>query len=164
MRKSFVIGIAAIVLVATPLTVLAVSRSGQSGGAHINCMATRALTKPISTGSTTFKDISSLRLPVEAVFGLTESVTVVVKGAPVRLKAVNVEQGGTFEMAPGTVTMDPTAGATNAFSFTFVSDGAPALHAQEVRISWRVLHAGDSATMVRAVVSLVYEAETCPFI
>ena len=162
-RRTLILGLMVLPLVHVPLAGLAVSSPERAGGAHINCMATSTLDDPVTTTKTTFTEVSDLRMSIQAVWTVTASVTVVVTGGPIRLKAVDTSGGGALEMSPGVVTLDPGVGETNTFSLTFVGENLPRFGTQGLRVKWRVLHAGDSATIVRAAATLIYETETCPF-
>ena len=164
MRRVVILGLIVLLLALIPLTGLAVQSPGRTGGARVNCMATSTLAQPVTTKKTSFIDIADLRMSIQAVWGVTASVTVVVTGGPVRLKALDMTEGGPLEMSPGVVTLDPSVGETNAFSFTFVGPDLGRYGTQGLSVRWRIVHAGDSATIVRAAASLIYETEDCPYI
>jgi hypothetical protein len=167
MRRGLILGSAvALLVLAVPLTVVAVTRAPAQDGAHANCTASRSTATPVTTTSTSFAKISALKLNVESVFGMTESVTIVVSGSPVELKVTDMSVGGTFAMAPGVTTIDPSAGDTDAFTLAFVTAGAPAPHGHAIDVQWRLESGSGSATLKRGAVSLLYEAgdSGCPFV
>ena len=163
-RGVVILGSMILPLTLVPLAGLAVPLAEPEGGARINCMATSTLAHPVTTTKTAFTEIAGLRMDIGAVWSVTASVTVVVTGGPIRLKAINMTTGAPLEMSPGVVTLDPSIGETNSFSLTFVGQDIPRYGQQGLRVRWRVLHAGDSATIVRAAASLIYETEACPYI
>jgi hypothetical protein len=165
MRRGLILGaVVALVVLAVPLTVVAVTRAPAQDGSHANCTATRSTATQVTTTSTKFAKLAKLRLDVESVFGMTETVTVVATGSPVQLKVTDASVGGSSVMAPGITTIDP--GSTDAFSLTFVTPGGAAPHEHTLNIRWRLATGGGSATIERGAVSLLYEAGDagCPFV
>ncbi len=164
MRRAVVIASAVALVVAIPTLGLAVLRGGQDG-AHVNCTASRSSSSAVTTTSTSFSKISALELNVESVFGMSESVTLVMSGSPVNVKVMDTSVGGAFQLDPGVARVQATPD-NNTVSITFVTQGAPAPHGHMLDVEWRLKSSGGSATVKRGAVNLVYEAgdSGCPFV
>jgi hypothetical protein len=165
MRRPIVFGSVVALALTLPTIGLAVMRTQPQGGAHVNCTASASLGDPRTTTSTTFSKIAPLELNVESVFGMSESVTLVMSGSPVNVKVVDTFAGGSFRLDPGVATIHRTADDDTA-SITFVTTGAPATRGHTLDVEWRLAAPGGTATIRRSAVNLVYQAgdSGCPFI
>jgi archaellum component FlaG (FlaF/FlaG flagellin family) len=163
-RRAIVIVCTVAFVVAIPAFGLA-SHRAQQGGAHVNCTASRSSAAAVTTTSTTFSTIPAYELGVESVFGMSESVTLVMSGSPVYVKVIDTSVGGSSALDPGQVTIQTTAD-NNTASITFVTLGAAAPHLHTLDVEWRLKSSGGSATIKRGAVNLLYEAgdSGCPFV
>jgi hypothetical protein len=124
----------------------------------------RSTTRAVAIASQTFVTIPALGLEVESVFGMSESVTVVLDGAQgVQFRVMDTTVGGSFPMAPGVTTLH--AGDTDSFTLTFLTAGIPESHGHTLDVQARLKGSGN-VTLKSGAVVLLYEAgdSGCPFI
>lgn len=169
MRKWIAVGAVVVAALAIgPLAFAASHGPGGSatgtGGSTVKCLDFAYRTTSVSTSSTSFADVPGLEVGLASIFGQAVSANVVVAGAEVQVRAVATDAGGTRVLLPGVAQFDPTTGKTTAYSFTFVDNGeSGAPHGNTIDIQWRVVHAGDTATLRRGDMTVLSEADACNF-
>jgi hypothetical protein len=166
-RKWIAVAAGLITVAGAPVAGLAAAtRAGVSatgtGGSSVRCLDFAYRTTPVTTSSTTFTNVPGLRVDLASIFGQAVSVNLVLAGAEVQVRATATDAGGTRILRPGVAQLDPTTGRTRAFSFTFVDLGeSGAVHGNTIRVQWRVLRGGATATLRRGDLMVLSQADVC---
>jgi hypothetical protein len=146
-------------LAAVPAAVLAAS--GVFGSA-LDRQAASWTTAPVTTSSTTWRDVPRLSLSRCTVNQVTATVSVTVRGAPVLFRVV-VDGVPEAPMQPGSARFVPDG--SESFSFTFVGRTAPfeADDTHRFNVQWRS-PTGATVTLRRGALNLLFQRGTqgCP--
>jgi hypothetical protein len=159
MRKALVTIAGLIGVAAIPAAVLA---AGGVFGSALDRQAARWTTTPVTTSSTTWRNVPRLSLTRCTVNQVTATISVTVAGGPVRFRVIT---DGVPEapMRPGTARFVPDG--TESFSYTFVGPTAPfeADDTHRFSVQWRS-PTGDAVTLRRGALNLLFERGTqgCP--
>jgi hypothetical protein len=152
MRKFLIVLTLLLLLAAAPAIVLAATDTLSS---DVNRQKARWTTTAVSTSSTTWRNVPGLsRLTADTVDEVSATLSVTVRGAPVRFRVIVDTPEGPFR--PGSARFVPTG--TESFSFTFVRETI-AFEADDTHVfsvQWRS-PTGGNVTLVQGVLNLVYE-------
>jgi hypothetical protein len=158
MRRLFVVGGAAVLMVAVPWVVVA---GPQGGRTPINCMDTVWLTTAASTSSTQWSTVPGLTRRPAAIFPIAVNVSALVSGAPVDFRVLSTNVGGqTHSSKPGATRFAPGAGS-NSFGYQWVERNiSSAVHVNFLRLQWRS-PSGNPVHLTRGDMSVIYATDAC---
>ena len=152
-----VVSASVLLLVAVPLTVLAVSIRN---GSRLDHQRARVRAAEVSTTSTDWEAVPGLgNLDVCAKGQVTATVSMVLRGAPAEVR-VSIDGPGPL-MNPRQARFDPLGG-TNSFSFSFVVDARTfeGSDGHLFAVEWRS-PTGVETTLRRGDVNLLFRVGSC---
>jgi hypothetical protein len=160
MRKWVFLGTAVVVLVATPIVVLAASGSGST---PVNCIASQWRTSSISTSSHDWKNVPNLDTNIVQVRPVVINASASLSGAPVAFRVRTVNIGGVQSTSkPGPTRFVPGANGTNSFAYQWIDLGNGASpHSLSVRLQWKSSN-GHPVHMLRGDLTESYATDSCP--
>jgi len=140
---------------------VALGSASAPGGSRASCLDWVSRSAPVSTTSTTWRNVPGLRLTELNALNYAVQVSGSFAGDPVRVRMRDASVGGTFTMAPGATGIVPATAVRTPFSFTWVGS-SPAEHQHIFRLQWRLVTPGGTSSMLAGAMTATYLGAPVP--